>query len=145
MRGGGGPGFGGPGGGGPGFGGGPGGPGGDFGPASTGGSNNGSNNGGNSSGRDSSTASTTPATRKNYKQSSAWDKLPEELRDSFYDRDLNEDGQISMAEFRSSSGWNDSEAQKFLSYDTSGDGLISPKEWMEYDGGSSRSNSRGRN
>jgi Ca2+-binding EF-hand superfamily protein len=134
-------------GGGPGFGG-PGGPGGDFGPASNRGNNSDGNNSGNnnnnSSRGNSSSTATTPPAAKSYRQASAWDKLPEDLRDSFYDRDLNEDGQISMAEFRSSSGWNESEAQKFLSYDTSGDGFISAKEWMEYDGGGSRS-SRGRN
>ncbi len=57
------------------------------------------------------------------------ERLPQGLPDWFIQKDKDEDGQISMAEF--SNSWNDATVSEFLRYDLDGDGVITPKECLD--------------
>ncbi|MEQ8785358.1 MAG: proprotein convertase P-domain-containing protein [Pirellulaceae bacterium] len=58
-------------------------------------------------------------------------ELPPELPAWFLDRDLNEDGQVSMAEF--ADVWSDEKAEEFIRYDRDDDGIIRTAELLQND------------
>lgn len=64
--------------------------------------------------------------RKSYRFLAPSERFPNGLPDWFQDKDRNEDGQVTMAEF--SSFWSDSEAKKFSRYDLNDDGIVTPDE-----------------
>ncbi len=66
--------------------------------------------------------------RRSYRFLSATERLPEGLPDWFKDRDANQDGQVSMAEY--SSYWSDSKAREYLHYDLNDDGIVTPGECL---------------
>ena len=57
------------------------------------------------------------------------ERLPEGLPEWFIQKDKDEDGQISMAEF--SNSWSDATVSEFFRYDLDGDGVITPKECLD--------------
>jgi Ca2+-binding EF-hand superfamily protein len=78
--------------------------------------------------------------RKSYRVLTALERLElleEELPPSFFEKDANQDGQIAMVEF--ATFWTDSEARRFVGYDRNNDGVITPREWLSYDGPSEES------
>lgn len=66
--------------------------------------------------------------RRSYRFLSARERLPEGLPSWFEDRDRDQDGQVTMAEY--SSSWTDSKAREFLRYDGNDDGVITPEECL---------------
>lgn len=56
-------------------------------------------------------------------------KLPEGLPGFFTEKDKNEDGQVSMAEFATE--WNDSVVSDFMKSDLNSDGIITPSEALK--------------
>ncbi len=65
---------------------------------------------------------------KSYRFKSAKERLPDGLP-SFFSRDANGDGQISMSEY--SSRWSDRTVEEFRRYDLNGDGIVTPKECLK--------------
>jgi hypothetical protein len=63
--------------------------------------------------------------RRTYRFSTAADRLPKVLP-SFFSRDANGDGQVSMNEY--SRTWSKSTVAEFRKYDRNDDGIITPKE-----------------
>jgi Ca2+-binding EF-hand superfamily protein len=59
----------------------------------------------------------------------AAERLPKGLPDWFTDKDVNQDGQVAMAEY--SEEWTESEAMAFLALDRNGDGIITSKEALD--------------
>jgi Ca2+-binding EF-hand superfamily protein len=51
------------------------------------------------------------------------------LPEWFIQKDKDEDGQVTMAEF--SNSWSDATVAEFLRYDLDGDGVITPKECLD--------------
>ncbi len=66
--------------------------------------------------------------RRSYRFLSASERLPEGLPSWFEERDRDQDGQVTMAEY--SSSWTDSKAREFLRYDINDDGVITPEECL---------------
>ena len=66
--------------------------------------------------------------KRSYRFLSAAERLPEGLPDWFKERDRNQDGQVSMAEY--SSYWSDSKAREYLRYDLNDDGVVTPDECL---------------
>lgn len=58
-------------------------------------------------------------------------ELPPELPDWFFERDLNQDGQVSMAEFADE--WSDDKAEEFMRYDRDEDGILREDELLQND------------
>jgi len=56
------------------------------------------------------------------------ERLPKGLPDWFVQKDANEDGQVSMAEFAVE--WTDAKATEFQKYDLNNDGIITPEECL---------------
>jgi Ca2+-binding EF-hand superfamily protein len=80
----------------------------------------------------SSTSSWRPAgsdVRKPYRFLSPTERLPKGLPDWFLQKDVNGDGQVTMAEF--SSTWNDTVAAEFATYDRNNDGVITAEECLQ--------------
>ena len=67
--------------------------------------------------------------RRSYRFLSPAERLPEGLPDWFAERDANQDGQVTMAEFTDS--WTEGKAREFTRYDLSGDGRITPEECLQ--------------
>lgn len=65
---------------------------------------------------------------KSYRFKPAKERLPDGLP-SFFSRDANGDGQISMSEY--SRRWSDRTVAEFRRYDLNGDGMITPKECLK--------------
>ena len=90
----------------------------------------GDNRGGDAGGRGAdSRGESQEETRKSYRFLTASERLPEGLPGWFTERDANNDGQVSMAEY--SSYWSDSKAREYLRYDLNDDGIITPDECLE--------------
>lgn len=66
---------------------------------------------------------------KSYRFRSPAERLPEGLPDWFTQRDANQDGQVTMAEF--SDSWTESKAREFTRYDLNGDGRVTPDECLQ--------------
>ncbi len=64
--------------------------------------------------------------RASYRFLAPHERLPEGLPDWFIERDLNMDGQVTMAEFAGE--WTDEKVEKFLRYDRNNDGIITVEE-----------------
>jgi hypothetical protein len=77
--------------------------------------------------------SATQAGKKSYRFISAQERLPKGLPDWFYQKDLNGDGQVTMAEY--SSTWSDATAGEFSKWDLNNDGVITPDEVLKVLGG----------
>lgn len=76
-----------------------------------------------------STSSSTGDGRKSYRLPSAWDLLQSKgLPSRFKEKDTNQDGQVSMAEY--ARVWSDGMAEEFSKYDLNGDGFITADEWL---------------
>jgi len=65
---------------------------------------------------------------RSYRFLTARERLPEGLPPWFLDDDVNQDGQVSMAEY--SKDWSDTVVEKFVSYDLNNDGIITPAECL---------------
>ena len=63
--------------------------------------------------------------RRTYRFSTTADRLPKNLP-SYFSRDTNGDGQVSMSEY--SKSWSKSTVAEFRKYDLNDDGLITAKE-----------------
>lgn len=74
----------------------------------------------------SSSSSSKPTDRKDYRLSTALDRLPKGLPDWFLRNDADGDGQIAMSEYAVT--WTDATAEEFQKYDLDGDGFITPAE-----------------
>jgi Ca2+-binding EF-hand superfamily protein len=80
---------------------------------------------------------TTPATaggptnvlRRSYHFLTPSERLPSGLPEWFRRKDVNGDGQVTMAEF--SDTWNEAVAAEFAKYDLNGDGVITAQECLE--------------
>ena len=66
-----------------------------------------------------------------YRAATAQERLPEGLPNWFYDQDADGDGQVSMAEYLAASESAEAAAEEFMRYDTSSDGLVSPRECLD--------------
>jgi len=58
----------------------------------------------------------------------AAERLPEGLPDWFYEKDVDLDGQVSMAEF--TTNWTEAKVEEFFYYDLNRDGIIVPEECL---------------
>lgn len=72
---------------------------------------------------------TTLVPRKPARFLTAWERLPKDLPDWFYDKDADGDGQVTMAEF--SSHWTPETATEFNRYDLNRDGIITAAECLK--------------
>jgi Ca2+-binding EF-hand superfamily protein len=79
------------------------------------------------------TAKQAQAGKKSYRFLSAQERLPKGLPDWFYKKDLDGDGQITMAEYATT--WNDATAVEFSKWDLNNDGVITPAEVLKVLGG----------
>ncbi len=68
------------------------------------------------------------------------DRLPSGLPEWFLKKDVDRDGQVSMAEF--SQDWSESKLTEYFKYDVNGDGFILPAEVLRVEKGTSQSTSR---
>jgi hypothetical protein len=85
---------------------------------------------GSSAGSSGSTAGDKPgAGKKSYRFLTAQERLPTGLPDWFKQKDLDGDGQITMAEFATS--WTEATAAEFTKYDLNNDGVITPDEVLK--------------
>lgn len=66
------------------------------------------------------------ATPKNYRFLTAKERWPADLPSWYGERDLDADGQLSMAEW--SNSWTDDDVAEFNRYDTNSDGFVTPAE-----------------
>jgi hypothetical protein len=78
---------------------------------------------------DADSASDRPSARKSHRFLSPHERWPKDLPDWFRNKDLDGDGQVSMAEF--STTWTATEEQEFARYDLNHDGLITPAECLK--------------
>jgi Ca2+-binding EF-hand superfamily protein len=74
-------------------------------------------------------AGPTNVLRRSYHFLSPSERLPSGLPEWFRRKDVNGDGQVTMAEF--SDTWNDAVAAEFAKYDLNGDGVITAQECLE--------------
>ncbi len=95
-----------------------------------GGSSGGGSSGGSSG---SSSAARDPSQRKSYRFLTPKERLPAGLPDWFLRKDVDGDGQVTMAEFASE--WTPEAAEEFAKYDLNGDGVITPAECLKAMGG----------
>jgi Ca2+-binding EF-hand superfamily protein len=66
--------------------------------------------------------------QKFYRFKTAHERLPEGIPEWFVEKDANQDGQVSMAEF--ATRWNDNLVKEFVQFDRNGDGVVTPKECL---------------
>ncbi|HZZ70922.1 MAG TPA: hypothetical protein VFE24_01640 [Pirellulales bacterium] len=86
-----------------------------------------SSSGGGGWGHHSTSSSSSSKSKKMYP--TAADRFPEGTPSWFIRADVDEDGQVSMAEF--SATWSDSKVAEFAKYDLNGDGFISASEVLK--------------
>lgn len=67
--------------------------------------------------------------RASYRFLAPHERLPEGLPDWFIERDLNMDGQVTMAEFADE--WTDEKVEMFLRHDRNNDGIITVEEALD--------------
>ena len=60
---------------------------------------------------------------------SAQERLPKGLPDWFYEKDLDKNGQVTMAEY--CSPWSEDAAREFAKWDLNNDGIITPAEALK--------------
>lgn len=82
----------------------------------------------NSNASSSNPSGATADTRKSYRFLTAQERLPKGLPDWFIRKDVNGDGQVSMAEY--ASVWSEAMVEEFKRYDLNNDGIITPAEVM---------------
>ncbi len=98
--------------------------------------------GGGRSGRpDGPGASSSTVQRKSYRFLSPSERLPQGLPDWFSEKDTNQDGQISMAEY--SRAWTEAVADEFGKFDLNRDGVVTPRECLSQDKMAAASEGRG--
>lgn len=64
-----------------------------------------------------------------YRFTAAKDRLPSDLPEQFFEKDVNGNGQVEMSEY--SRTWSKSLAEEFRSFDLNDDGIITAKEFMK--------------
>jgi hypothetical protein len=73
--------------------------------------------------------------RKPVRFPTARERLPKGLPDWFLEKDVNGEGQVTMAEF--ATNWTPAEVEKFNRYDLNGDGIITAAECLKVEKASS--------
>jgi Ca2+-binding EF-hand superfamily protein len=74
---------------------------------------------------------TTGSAAVSTKLSSAYDRLPTGMPDWFFERDKNQDGQITMMEYANGQPWTENIAKEFLFLDKNNDGVATVTEVFE--------------